>query len=193
MKIKLMTFLSLSMLLGSCAQDEILDQNPAVNQSDVQSKNVASREIPPINSEVFIKETTNHPQKLYAGGSIILSHEQREYRLIMQEDSNLVLYYKDRNGFERPLWATNTDRKSGTPHLIAQGDGNLVVYNNGNPLWSSNTAINGTVSNPHIKVQLFRKRGPFIPSGFRIKVILGGNNEERALITRVDVNEDPFE
>ncbi|PTT39785.1 hypothetical protein DBR28_06795 [Chryseobacterium sp. HMWF028] len=190
MKFKLLTFLSLSMLLASCAQDEILDQGVVSNQDGVQSKNTTAKGIP-INQEFFITETTNHPQKIYGGSSIEISHEQRKYRLIMQDDSNLVLYYKDQNGIERPLWATNTERQGGFPHLIAQEDGNLVIYNNGNPLWSSNTAVSYPVSNPHIKMQLFRKRGPFIPDGYRIKIILGGNNEERALIKSVDVNEYP--
>ncbi|WP_184873867.1 hypothetical protein [Chryseobacterium sp. G0240] len=50
----------------------------------------------------------------------------------MQDDSNLVLYYKNRNGVER------------------------------------------------------------LPDGFRIKIILGGNNEERATIMTVDVNKNRF-
>ncbi|WP_353145850.1 hypothetical protein [Chryseobacterium sp.] len=75
---------------------------------------------------------TNHPQKLVVGNFIILSHEQCKYRLIMQDDSNLVLYYKNRNGVER------------------------------------------------------------LPDGFRIKIILGGNNKERAIIMTVDVNKNPF-
>lgn len=184
-----MTFLSLSMLLASCAQDEILDHTPTASQSEVQSNSSLAKGIP-INQEIFITETTNHPQILSAGSSFALSHEQREYKLIMQEDGNLVLYYRNKDGAVRPLWATNTNIKNAAfPHLIAQNDGNLVIYNLGNPLWSSNTTINGTVSNPHIKIQLFKKYGPFIPYGFRIKVILGGNNEERALITSVDVNE----
>jgi hypothetical protein len=55
----------------------------------------------------------------------------------------------------------------------------MVIYRDGNALWSSNTAVNYYVANPHVKLQLYSRTGAAIPSGFRIKVILGGNNEER--------------
>ncbi len=59
----------------------------------------------------------------------------REYRLILQRDGNLVLY-GPRN---QPLWSTNTQ---GNPveRCIMQTDGNLVLYlPDGRPIWNSNT------------------------------------------------------
>ncbi|GGG61702.1 hypothetical protein GCM10007332_24570 [Epilithonimonas arachidiradicis] len=48
------------------------------------------------------------------------------FRLVMQKDSNLVLYTDDDN---RVLWATNTPRPLGNnPIFILQNDRNAVVY-----------------------------------------------------------------
>jgi len=58
-----------------------------------------------------------------------------QYRLIMQDDGNLVLY----DASNRPLWASNTDGKA-VEKCIMQEDGNLVLYlYNGQPVWASNT------------------------------------------------------
>lgn len=60
----------------------------------------------------------------------------KESKLILQKDGNLVLY-----GKERVLWASNTDNKGHAPrHLIFQTDGNVVIYDKLNkPLWATNT------------------------------------------------------
>lgn len=185
MKIKLLTFLSLALFLSSCAQDDTLD-NVNVENRKVQAANEA-RGISLINL-TFIKETTNHPQRLDPGQSIGFTHYNYTYRLEMQGDSNLVLY-QDRPGFTRALWSTNTHRDTGTPWLIAQNDGNLVIYNNGNPLWHTNSSVSENVSNPHIKLQLYSKSGAMVPTGIRIKIILGGNNVERKTIAEIDIDD----
>ncbi|MBT2619605.1 MULTISPECIES: hypothetical protein [Chryseobacterium] len=179
MKIKLLTFVSLSMLLASCGQDDSLD-NVTVENGKVQTTANANKSIPGggLTTLTLISETTNHPQILNAEESISLENNGSIYRLVMQGDSNLVLY-REKPGSYTVLWASNTVRNQGTPKLIAQNDGNLVIYNNNNPLWDSNSAVTGNVSNPHIKLQLYSRGGYFIGNGLRIKVILGGNNEER--------------
>lgn len=186
MKIKLMTFLSLSMLMASCAQDDTLDSTPVQNRNAHTITN-ETNSIPGtgLTELKFISETTNHPQILYAGESISLENNGSTYRLIMQHDSNLVLY-RERPGSLSVLWSSNTVRSQGAPKLIAQNDGNLVIYNNDTSIWHSNSAVTGTVSNPHIKLQLYSRGGYFIPNGFRIKIILGGNNEERKEIAYKD-------
>ncbi|MEK8104045.1 LamG-like jellyroll fold domain-containing protein [Micromonospora sp. M12] len=56
------------------------------------------------------------------------------YQLLMQEDSNLVLYQA---GF--PLWHTDTGGPPGTS-VVLQDDSNLVVYRiDGTPVWHSDT------------------------------------------------------
>src|SRR5215510_257118 len=61
------------------------------------------------------------------------------YRLVLQGDSNLVLYKSYRNGTQRALWASNTVGR-GAVTCIMQGDGNLVMYDGAShPIWSSNT------------------------------------------------------
>jgi hypothetical protein len=69
-------------------------------------------------------------------GSQFVTSRNGRYRLIMQDDGNLVAYTA--NG--RALWATNTAGHAGA-RIEMQGDGNLVVYSPDNhPLWASNTA-----------------------------------------------------
>ncbi|MBK1896495.1 hypothetical protein [Chryseobacterium paridis] len=187
MKIKLLTFVSLSMLLASCGQDDTLD-NVTVENGKVKTTENANTSIPGggLTTLKFISETTSHPQVLNAGESISLENNGVIYRLVMQGDSNLVLYVETPGSY-RAVWASNTVRSGGTPRLIAQNDGNLVIYNNNDPLWNSDSAVAGNVSNPHIKLQLYSRTGYLIGSGFRIKVILGGNNEERREITYRDI------
>jgi hypothetical protein len=52
----------------------------------------------------------------------------------MQDDGNFVLYDQD----NAPVWASNTDGNPGA-YLAVQDDGNVVVYQNGSPLWATNT------------------------------------------------------
>ncbi len=181
MKTKLLTLLSLPMLLASCAQDndlEAVNMNTAIEKSTHADGKNASRGIIDLTRYKLLKESTNHPQTLSAGQSISMEYGGSTYRFIMQTDNNLVLY-RERPGLNTVLWHSNTYRSTGTPSLIVQNDGNMVIYRDGSPLWSSNTAVNYYVANPHVKLQLYSRAGAAIPTGYRIKVILGGNNEER--------------
>ena len=54
--------------------------------------------------------------------------------LRMQGDGNLVIY----DGSDRPIWASNTPRHYST-HLIVQNDGNVVIYDGGSPIWATGT------------------------------------------------------
>lgn len=59
----------------------------------------------------------------------------RQYRLIMQTDGNLVLY-----GPNGATWATSSTIGGGDRLMVMQCDGNLVVYNGASqPLWYSGT------------------------------------------------------
>lgn len=80
-----------------------------------------------------------------------------EYRLVLQDDNNFVLYKKiDDDGNQEPIWASNTylpDESCENKQVIMQQDGNLVLYNEeGNPLWDSGSSGYGAVS-PYILVQ----------------------------------------
>ena len=69
-----------------------------------------------------------------------------QYRLLMQDDGNLVLY-----GPNGATWASNTVGSGGTS-VNMQGDGNLVIYTSAaKPVWASNTA--GTGSGNHLVMQ----------------------------------------
>lgn len=68
-----------------------------------------------------------------AAGQELVSKNGR-YRLLMQDDGNLVLYAP--RGL--PLWDSKTTGKSGAA-LTLQADGNAVVYAGGQAVWSSHT------------------------------------------------------
>lgn len=184
MKKKLITFLSLSMLLASCAQDETRDEvMPTAKQVTVNENNTSRISFTKI--ELIKESGPFHPEALNTEESLTLEHNGSVYRLIMQWDNNLVLY-RERQGHKTVLWHSNTHRIDVvSPRLVAQTDGNLVIYSsnsipaNSIPIWSADTTVNYHVNSPHIKMQLCSRTGAFIPSGYRIKVILGGNNEER--------------
>jgi surface antigen len=65
-------------------------------------------------------------------GAFLLSSD-RQYRLVMQGDGNLVLYKGP-----TALWSSGTDGYAGA-HAVMQGDGNLVVYDGAVARWNSNT------------------------------------------------------
>ncbi len=69
-----------------------------------------------------------------------------QYKLLMQDDGNLVLY-----GPNGATWASNTVGSGGSS-VNMQDDGNLVIYTStAQPVWASNTA--GTGSANHLVMQ----------------------------------------
>jgi hypothetical protein len=80
------------------------------------------------------QDTLSAGQGLYQGQSITSLNGQ--YRLILQQDHNLVLY-----GSGGALWATN--RWTGG-YVVMQGDGNFVGYSQwDSPTWATGTAGDG--------------------------------------------------
>jgi hypothetical protein len=69
-----------------------------------------------------------------------ISSRRGDYRLIFQNDGNLVLYRGSKNS---PVWSSNTANAGGTV-AVMQNDGNLVIYGaNQTPIWSTNTNGSG--------------------------------------------------
>ncbi|KAF3788533.1 Mannose-specific lectin [Nymphaea thermarum] len=85
-----------------------------------------------LSSQATAVEVLFSGQTLFAGQSI----ENGPYRLLMQNDCNLVLYI---NG-NRALWASGTVGKGTNCRATLQRDANLVVYSGSNALWASGTA-----------------------------------------------------
>lgn len=79
-------------------------------------------------------------QHLFGGQSITSTNDT--YRLVMQGDGNLVMYYRNTSngGIYSPFWSTATNGWYGA-YAAMQTDGNFVVYHGSTPLWS--TATNG--------------------------------------------------
>ena len=68
-------------------------------------------------------------QMLYDGSALV--SPSGRYKLAMQSDGNLVLYWEG-----QPLWNSGT-RGDAPDHLIMQNDGNLVIYQGLRVLWDS--------------------------------------------------------
>jgi hypothetical protein len=82
-------------------------------------------------------DTLFHDQQLIPGQ--ILYSQNRQYRLVMQGDGNLVMY----NSSNQPLWASNTGGQS-IKNCLMNADGNLIIYKTtGQVSWASNTGDKG--------------------------------------------------
>lgn len=62
-----------------------------------------------------------------------------KYRLVHQNDGNVVLYNQSTPGVTKVDWATHTPGATST-RFEMQGDGNLVLYSGTTPIWASGTA-----------------------------------------------------
>lgn len=71
-------------------------------------------------------------EKLEVGQS--LTSNNGAYRLVLQDDGNLVLY-----AGEQSVWATATDGQD-VQRAEVQEDGNFVLYTPDKPVWASQTA-----------------------------------------------------
>jgi hypothetical protein len=72
----------------------------------------------------------------YLAANAALVSSQNKYKLLYQDDGNLVIY---RLSDGKQIWASNT---YGNPawRTYMQPDGNFVIYkSDGNPVWASNT------------------------------------------------------
>ncbi len=66
------------------------------------------------------------------------------YMFTLQTNGDLVMRVRDPAGNPgNVLWRTNTPNAGPGAYLIMQGDGNLVLYNNGVPLWDTGTGTAG--------------------------------------------------
>ena len=68
-------------------------------------------------------------QELFDGSALV--SPSGRYRLLLQSDGNLVLYWRG-----QPLWNSGT-RGDAPDHLVMQNDGNLVLYQGLDVLWDS--------------------------------------------------------
>ena len=90
----------------------------------------------------FARDTLGSGQTLYEGET--LKSPNGQYKLILQNDGNLVLY----DG-SKAIWSTGTQRKQGRK-LVMQSDGNLVLYGIRGPVWATNTSGN---QGAYLKIQ----------------------------------------
>jgi hypothetical protein len=85
---------------------------------------------------VYAADRLNPGELLRAETEQQITSANRQYRLIMQRDGNLVLYDDAKRQL---LWESKTQGQK-VDRVIMQRDGNLVIYlSNGQPAWSSNT------------------------------------------------------
>lgn len=80
-----------------------------------------------------------HGQTVYAGGQL----DNGAYKLVMQYDGNLVIYFNTNTA----IWATMTNTSDS--RLVMQAEGNLVVYRpNNTAAWSSGSSGVTASANP---------------------------------------------
>jgi hypothetical protein len=92
-----------------------------------------------VQTETVTKDHLGPDQQL--GLDEVLTSADGRFTLVMQSDSNLVLY---RNGVGA-LWASGTVG-TGAIRAVMQSDGNLVLYTaNNTPVWASNTVGGGSI------------------------------------------------
>ncbi|MDR3659674.1 MAG: LysM peptidoglycan-binding domain-containing protein [Mycobacterium sp.] len=82
-------------------------------------------------------DTLQKGEKLEVGQSLTSNNEA--YRLVLQDDGNLVLYTG-----EQSVWATGTNGQA-VQRAEVQEDGNFVLYAADAPVWDSKTAGAGDV------------------------------------------------
>jgi nucleoid-associated protein YgaU len=78
-----------------------------------------------------VGDRLQHGEKLEVGQS--LTSENGAYKLILQDDGNLVLYAGDSS-----VWSTETNGKK-VVRAEVQTDGNFVLYSADDPVWASET------------------------------------------------------
>jgi hypothetical protein len=74
-------------------------------------------------------------ESLRVGDTLITKNG--EFRLTLQTDGNLVLYWIPQN---TPTWASVITCHKRVTHAIMQTDGNFVIYDGNAPLWATNTS-----------------------------------------------------
>ncbi|MUL65026.1 lectin [Mycobacterium sp. CBMA 234] len=77
-------------------------------------------------------DTLNKGEKLEVGQE--LTSNNGAYRLVLQDDGNLVLYVG-----EQSVWATGTNGQA-VQRAEVQEDGNFVLYTADQPVWDSKTS-----------------------------------------------------
>jgi hypothetical protein len=80
-------------------------------------------------------DTLRPDQRLISDRNDSIVSNNGQFRFVMQNDGNLVLYRGS-----SPLWASGTDGQD-VEFCVMQGDGNLVLYlqGSGRPVWASGT------------------------------------------------------
>jgi len=94
----------------------------------------------PIETSQSVKQSCRNVEIRPTNGSLSFrrgaSWQTCGYRLVFQNDGNLVLYSP-----RGVLWATGTERANADGFAV-QRDGNVVLYGGGRPIWATNTDRN---------------------------------------------------
>lgn len=107
----------------------------------------------------------------------------------LQRNGNMLFFaVNNYNNWPKYLWNSGTANSGAyNPILLAQTNGNLVLYKNvenysaNDVLWNSNTWVAAGVSNPNIKIQLFKETSTW-GTQYTAKLILEGNGYYRKVI-----------
>ncbi|KAM9987747.1 hypothetical protein ACTFIZ_003107 [Dictyostelium cf. discoideum] len=108
-------------------------------------------------------ELLRQGEHLHSNTRSTLESKCRRYKLIMQNDGNLVLYIGNlkSQSDEYSLWSSGTCGKGQGPYRLSmQDDGNLVIYDSRNTAtWASGTNSQGAKGHYSMKL---RSRGQMV-------------------------------
>ncbi len=176
--LKISSLALLILITASCSnendliQEEIIapsNLNNIVAESDTQN-NLSTT------STTFLAES-NAISELRMNQVLTLNYSgYSNFKLVMQNDSNLVLYYGN-----LAIWQSNTARAVGQydPVFVIQNDRNAVIYGNAyyGSLWASGI-IGSHVTTPYFKLQLIKEKDFFSGTSTYIKGVIGGDAQD---------------
>lgn len=103
--------------------------------------------------EQFVTRDVRTGAQIHANTGAVKLLSVNGYELWFQTSGNLELKYVDAVTGSSVKWSTNT---AGHPNatLAFQGDGNVVIYDGGNPIWATATADNQKSGKGGVKLVL---------------------------------------
>lgn len=103
--------------------------------------------------EQFVTRDIKTGEQLHANTGAVKLLSVNGYELWFQTTGNLEMKYIDYVKGASVIWSSNT---AGHPNamLAFQGDGNVVIYDGGNPIWATQTADNQKSGKGGVKLLL---------------------------------------
>lgn len=138
---------SVKPFLGGGGGGSYVDADLPAPGTSLKMSNVASTAHPAnghvrylFSKQLMVSRSMRNNDHLTSGSAGGLLLKNGPFELYWQGDGNLVLkYYYDPDRLPNTVWSSGTAGNYNS-RLVFQGDGNLVIYSGGTPLWATATA-----------------------------------------------------